>query len=57
MDIQPPVRLLSDAELPADHVVKDITPDMLAEGMYDVGSVASLSGPMSGNMCAYARFA
>ena len=30
--IRPPVRLLSEAELPPDHVVKDITPDMLAEG-------------------------
>ncbi|XP_043235867.1 tudor domain-containing protein 1-like [Amphibalanus amphitrite] len=31
VDIAPPVRLLSDAELPADHVVTEITPDMLAE--------------------------
>ena len=32
VDIAPPVRLLSDSELPADHVVTEITPDMLAEG-------------------------
>ena len=33
VEIQPPVKLLAEADLPPDHVVKDITPEMLAEGM------------------------
>ena len=32
VEIAPPVRLLAEADLPPDHVVRDITPEMLAEG-------------------------